>query len=300
MQTQKHLTKDEELSLGRKIQAYYFSLENPEDFKRKELELIRSEGLDAIDALVASNVGLVYNIAKKFKLKFPAGPDLEDIVSMGTIGLIVAVKKYDPSRNNKFSTVAYHWIHQSIEREVNKTSRMIRLPENRIIDFTRINSVMRDYEESGLPEGKTAYEVLNEELGLSKRVVQNILDVAYGHTSLNQHVSDGSDSPRELGDIIAEGSSSLNNTMSVENMVIANESMSILYNELSDLSPLKRIIVAAQFSLNDGEHSSTPQQIREDHQLSPSKYRRLLNEGIGELRVILEKKELRLSDFIDD
>lgn len=142
--TSRFLTKEEELELGTKIQRYYKAqeiLDSEDNISVEEkavLEKEVKEGLEAVDVLVKANMGLVYDRARVFKSKYPAWPEYEDLVQDGMAGLMVAVKKYDPSRGNKFSTVAFNWISQSIIREAKKTGRLVRLPENRIQDYSHV------------------------------------------------------------------------------------------------------------------------------------------------------------------
>ena len=58
---------------------------------------------EAQNELVENNMGLVYSIVKRYTGR---GYDLEDLVQIGAIGLIKAVKKFDTSFDVKFSTYA--------------------------------------------------------------------------------------------------------------------------------------------------------------------------------------------------
>jgi len=53
--------------------------------------------------LITSNLGLVYNAAKKFNLR---GPDFDEAVSAGMVAIVKAADTFDPSRGFKFSTYA--------------------------------------------------------------------------------------------------------------------------------------------------------------------------------------------------
>lgn len=57
----------------------------------------------AIDKLIDQNKGLVLSLAKKFLNR---GYDMEELVQLGNIGLFKAIKNYDPSKKNTFSTYA--------------------------------------------------------------------------------------------------------------------------------------------------------------------------------------------------
>ena len=61
---------------------------------------------------------LIRFIAKKISIRLPANIDVEDLVSSGVIGLIDAIEKYDPNRDNKFKTYAEFRIRGSILDEL--------------------------------------------------------------------------------------------------------------------------------------------------------------------------------------
>ena len=58
---------------------------------------------DSKDKLVMGNMGLVWSIARRFTGR---GCELEDIVSIGTIGLIKAIDRFDMKYEVEFSTYA--------------------------------------------------------------------------------------------------------------------------------------------------------------------------------------------------
>ncbi|MBQ2897505.1 MAG: sigma-70 family RNA polymerase sigma factor [Clostridia bacterium] len=65
------------------------------------------------NTIVEDNMGLVYMVAKKFSGR---GVDFDDIVQIGSIGLIKASKKYNAELNVKFSTYAVSLIIGEIKR----------------------------------------------------------------------------------------------------------------------------------------------------------------------------------------
>jgi RNA polymerase sigma factor for flagellar operon FliA len=72
----------------------------------------------AKDQLIVEYSGLVKYIAKKISARLPASIDLDDLISSGVIGLIDAIEKYDPSRDNKFKTYAEFRIRGAILDEL--------------------------------------------------------------------------------------------------------------------------------------------------------------------------------------
>ena len=67
----------------------------------------------ARDTLVEENAGLVYSVAKRFVGR---GVDMEDLIQIGSIGLIKAVDKFDLSFDVRFSTYAVPMIAGEIKR----------------------------------------------------------------------------------------------------------------------------------------------------------------------------------------
>lgn len=80
------------------------------------LELIKrcQEGdKDAREQLVTDNIGLVWSIVRRFANR---GYEMEDLFQIGSIGLLKAIDKFDPSFEVKFSTYAVPMITGEIKR----------------------------------------------------------------------------------------------------------------------------------------------------------------------------------------
>ena len=99
----------------------------------------------ARDALILANLRLVVHIAKKY---LNHGISFMDLIQEGNIGLMKAVEKFEYERGNKFSTYAYWWIKQAIERAIADKARVIRIPVHVNEKIKKISRVSRELTET--------------------------------------------------------------------------------------------------------------------------------------------------------
>lgn len=85
----------------------------PENTNLSLIREIKNGSASALDELMSSNMGLVKNIARRF---IGRGTDYEDIVQIGSIGMIKAAKSFDESYGTAFSTYAVPLIIGEIRR----------------------------------------------------------------------------------------------------------------------------------------------------------------------------------------
>ena len=79
------------------------------------LERSRAGDESATEALLVANGGLVRNIAARFEGR---GVDREDLIQIGSIGLLKAIRTFDPERACAFSTYAVPLIFGEIRRHL--------------------------------------------------------------------------------------------------------------------------------------------------------------------------------------
>ena len=87
--------------------------------ERQALEALSRGSTEARDLLITHNLRLVVYIAKKFETP-SAG--IEDMISIGTIGLIKAVNTFEPTKNIKLATYASRCIENEILMYLRKSS----------------------------------------------------------------------------------------------------------------------------------------------------------------------------------
>ncbi|MCD7741544.1 MAG: RNA polymerase sporulation sigma factor SigK [Ruminococcus sp.] len=88
--------------------------------EQSAFELLETDKKTAWDTLIVHNLRLVVYISKKFESPTCSS---EDLISIGTIGLIKAVRSFDPSKNIKLATYASRCIENEILMYLRKASQ---------------------------------------------------------------------------------------------------------------------------------------------------------------------------------
>ena len=70
------------------------------------------------DQLIMDYAPLIRFVAQRIASRLPSNVDIDDLISAGVIGLMDAIEKYDPSRDNKFKTYAEFRIRGAILDEL--------------------------------------------------------------------------------------------------------------------------------------------------------------------------------------
>src|SRR5699024_10644690 len=83
----------------------------PDDEEKMYIEQLLKGDQNARNKLIEHNLRLVAHIVKKFD---NTGEDVEDLISIGTIGLIKGVETYNPNRKAKLATYAARCIENEI------------------------------------------------------------------------------------------------------------------------------------------------------------------------------------------
>ena len=82
------------------------------------------ENLDAAKTLVMSHLRLVVSIARQY---LGYGIPHADLIQEGNIGLMKAVKRYDPEQGTRLVTYSIHWIKAEIHEYIPRNWRMVKI-----------------------------------------------------------------------------------------------------------------------------------------------------------------------------
>lgn len=109
---------------------------SPEEERQLAMQCAAGDG-EAIKTMVVCNLQLVVSIAKEYAGR---GVPVLDLIQEGSIGLIAAAKKFDYTRNLRFSTYATKWIRQGVLRCIMDHNGLIRVPH---YTAEKMNKVLR-------------------------------------------------------------------------------------------------------------------------------------------------------------
>lgn len=96
---------------------------------------------EAMASLVKNNLGLVYNIAKRFSGR---GYELEDLNQIGALGLIKSIKKFDTSFDVQLSTYSVTFIMGEIKRYIRDDGK-IKVSRSIKELGAKINQIQKEY-----------------------------------------------------------------------------------------------------------------------------------------------------------
>ncbi|WP_062529110.1 sigma-70 family RNA polymerase sigma factor [Demequina rhizosphaerae] len=238
----------------------------------------------AFDAFVLHNTRLVWSIAIKY---VGQGLDDEDLAAYGTVGLIRAVEKFDPSLGNKFSTYATWWIRQSITRAIADFGRAVRLPVHFAEKLGKVRVAANRISERG---AYVTAERVAAETGLSVAEIQEVWARDRGIVSLDVTVD-------------AEGETTLHALLDLEaaargaapdgpvEAVLTAERDRALATVLATLSEREADIVRRRFGIGVAE-PQTLEEIGRAYGITRERIRQLESKAMSKLKHPSRQREL--------
>lgn len=278
------LTPEQELTMGRKVQAMVTLTERCQlaggsgpacEFSDEEKRTIK-RGEKAKNQMITANLRLVVNLAKRYQGK---GLDLLDLIQEGTLGLTRAVEKYDPTRGHRFSTYAYWWIRQGLNRALSTQSRTIRIPVNVNEKLTKLRaSKARLMQRNGLSPSTAQ---LADDMNLPISEVEDLLGCELRSVTVSlQGVVKSKSDPSELVDVLPS-----EEVPPMEKAEIAERTASAWkLLDKSNLTPKERTVVMLRFGLDGSNEWRTLAEVARQMNCSREYCRQVVQRALRKLR----------------
>jgi len=246
----------------------------------------KSGDLNIRNEIIINNIGLVYSAAKK-KLKNYSCFTIEDLVQEGIIGMIKSIERFDVKKNTSFSTYAYYWICQQMDRAIMNNGYLIRLPA---YIYEKLNIISR-FENTFLSQNEEIdVEILCNETNMTEQEYRiiNSYRTNYSHyTSLNSIANvDSDDNSLELQDYIPCQDDS------IEDIIISHDLKEQIASLLNSLTPKEREILKLRFGLN-GQEPLTLEAIGNKYNLTRERIRQIEKKALKKMRKLNLNKGLR-------
>ncbi len=250
----------------------------PEEEKQL-MRRVRKGDEEAHKRIVRANLRLVVSIAKKYH---HLGLGLLDLIEEGNLGLIKAVKKYNPRKGCKFATYASWWIRQSITRALANQGKLIRIPVYLTWLLSKSRKATNELRQK--LDREPTVEELARKMKLPVKKIRTLKAIAVPPDSLERPL--GKEGSGQLMDMIQDMSES-----SAEKQVDRMIQHELIMHHVANIPEKEATVLKSRFGLEDGIFR-TLEEIGGEMDLTRERIRQIESSAIRKLREKLKAEKI--------
>ena len=247
--------------------------------------LVQNGDEPARQRMIESNLRLVVKISRRYLNR---GLPLLDLIEEGNLGLIHAVKKFDPERGFRFSTYATWWIRQTIERAIMNQSRTVRLPIHVIKDINTCLRAARHLRQEG-EKAPTSADIARY-LQRDVAAVERLMGLHHRVTLCASPADENGSGPVDL--LRAKRDAEPSRCAQKEAM------NNIVDHWVCELNEKQRAVVERRFGLH-GYRRATLEQIGSEIGVTRERVRQIQLDALKNLRTMMENDGLSSDAILD-
>ena len=237
--------------------------------------LRRDNDLDAARALVMAHLRFVVHVARGYN---GYGLPLGDLIQEGNIGLMKAVRRFDPAQNVRLISFAVHWIRAEIHEYILRNWRIVKVATTKAQRKLFFN--LRKAKKRLGWLNRAEVEAVAEDLGVTpENVVEMESRLSAYDASFDPLDSDNDDAPPAPAGYLADQRA--DPAQLVEAIDSADHGKRQLTAALAGLDPRSRDIVEKRWLI---EPKTTLKELAGVHGVSLERIRQLEKNALGKLR----------------
>jgi RNA polymerase sigma-32 factor len=239
---------------------------------------------DAAHTLVTSHLRLVAKIAIGYR---GYGLPVADLISEGTIGMMQAVKKFDPYKGFRLSTYALWWIKASIQEYVLKSWSLVKIAttagqKKLFFNLKKIKQTLKVMDEKALSDDQIQH--ISQEYDISTKDITTMDQRLMGSDlSLNQPVSTAESDSSQWQDQLSK-----DNQPTQEHLLLESDESRyrrvLMHKALASLNDREKDILTKRRLL---ETPVTLQTLSEEHGVSKERVRQLEDQAFKRLQAFI-------------
>jgi len=257
------------------VQINQFPLLTQEEEFQLAVRYRKYDDIESAQKLITSNLRFVVKVAFEYK---SYGVKIQDLIQEGNIGLMMAVKKFNPYKGYRFISYAIWWIRAYMQNFIIKTWSLVKIGTTQAQKklFYKIGKVRKALEADG--ENEKRYELLARDLDVAK---EDIIEMEQRMSSRDLSLDTPFDEGKELTHLELLREESLNQ----EEAIAQEEEKKIREREVQNA--MKRLNDKEVYVIKSrimAEEPLTLQQIGDHLKLSRERVRQNESEALKKLK----------------